>query len=154
MLAPARSTFGFTPHFTFRSAFQLAMILVATLFLSACLRQAPVLNVSDRAFPDNVAQKLTLDEVAGAIAQAGIGRQDEWRFDRISDNLIMADITVRNKHTARVRIPFSTESFSIQYEDSTGLLYDGAQIHRNYNKWIGHLSSDIYKSVTQLASLK
>lgn len=137
-----------------RISLKLLFAIAAVAVLSGCLRQQPVLNITERQFPNNVAAKLTLDEVYDAMTIAGVGRQDTWSFERQSANVAIATINVRNKHTAKVRIPFNKEKFSITYEASTGLLYDGSQIHRNYNKWIGHLSDDIVLSVNNAAVAK
>ena len=54
------------------------------------------------------------------------------------------------KHMARVAIAYSTRSYSITYKDSHTLAYDGATIHRNYNKWVRNLKILINR---QLGSL-
>lgn len=137
-----------------RISIKFLFAIAAVAVLSGCLRQQPVYNVTEKPFPTNVATKLSLDEIYQAISVAGIGRQDSWTFERQSNNVAIGTINVRNKHTAKVRVPFSNEKFSILYESSTGLLFDGSQIHRNYNKWIGHLAEDILLSTRQAAAAK
>lgn len=137
-----------------RISFKFLFAIVAVAALSGCLRQKAVFNVQDRTFPITVAESLTLDEVAKAISSAGYTRKESWNFTRVSANVFTANLSVRNKHSATVRIPFSAEKFSIIYEGSSGLLYDGSTIHYNYNKWVRNLSSDISNVVMQAALAK
>ena len=50
--------------------------------------------------------------------------------------------TVR-QHFASVDIHYDSNSYSIRYKDSKVLMYDGTNIHRNYNKWVQLLDQQI-----------
>lgn len=128
--------------------------LFVLLLVSGCFREKPIVNINDETFPLVVAEKLTVDEVAKAISTAGYTRKESWNFTRVSENEFTAELNVRNKHNAVVRIPFNTERFSVLYESSNGLLYDGVRIHYNYNKWVANLSRDIKQAVMQAANAK
>ena len=127
------------------------IVAFALCVLSACVREQPVYNVTETRFPLAVAGNLTLDEVAAAISQAGLGRNESWNFKRESRNLIIAELFIR-KHYAKVQIPFSESGFSIIYADSRVLRYDGTRIHRNYNKWVKLLEDDIQHEVAKAAA--
>ncbi len=43
----------------------------------------------------------------------------------------------------RIGQEYSTSSFSIVYDDSTMLRYNGTTIHRNYNRWVRKLERRI-----------
>lgn len=130
------------------------ILMILTLgLLSACVREQPVHNVSETPFPFLVSQTLTQDEVAAAISKAGLGRNESWKFKRESQDLITAELFIR-KHYAKVRIPFSTSRFSIIYDDSRVLRYDGQNIHRNYNKWVKLLEDDIVREASRAAAEK
>ena len=51
---------------------------------------------------------------------------------------------------AKVDITYTTESYSVVYKDSHELLYDGKEIHRNYNNWVLQLSDRIRLQLAQL----
>ena len=72
-----------------------------------------------------------------------------WTAKNIGSRQIQATLNVR-KNIARVVIAYSTRSYSITYKDSHTLAYDGATIHRNYNKWVRKLKILINR---QLGSL-
>lgn len=136
-----------------RTSFKFFATFFAVVLLAACARERPILNITNSEFPAAVSQKLSLDEVAQAISRAGKGRQDEWSYTRQSDNLMIAEINVR-QHYAKVEIEFTTQKFSITYADSKVLRYDGEMIHRKYNSWVTHLADDIRVSAQQAAALK
>ena len=48
---------------------------------------------------------------------------------------------------AVVDIKYTNKAYSIDYVSSQDLLYDGNQIHRNYNKWVKILEQDINKEM-------
>lgn len=136
-----------------RFSFKTLLAIFAIGLISACAREQPVLNINNAQFPTEVAQKLSLSEIAAAISLAGKGRQDEWIIRRDSDNTMVGELFVR-QHYAKVLIPFTKQSFSINYADSKILRYDGTKIHRNYNKWVGLLRDDIVKAVSKAAAAK
>lgn len=132
---------------------RLILVVLTLGLLSACVREQPVHNVSETPFPFLVSQTLTQDEVAAAISKAGLGRNESWQFKRESRDLITAELFIR-QHYAKVRIPFSTSRFSIIYDDSRVLRYDGQNIHRNYNKWVKLLEDDIVREASKAAAEK
>ena len=95
--------------------------------------------------PENV----TLERVKKGIIRAGIFR--DWRMTEIEPGHILAQATVRNKHSATIDIFFDTKVFSIRYKDSKNLRYDGDLIHANYNQWVRNLKKDIQKEMQLIA---
>ena len=89
----------------------------------------------------------TLEQIRRAIV-ASVTRKG-WTAKNIGSRQIQATLNVR-KNIARVVIAYSTRSYSITYKDSHTLAYDGATIHRNYNKWVRNLKILINR---QLGSL-
>jgi hypothetical protein len=67
----------------------------------------------------------------------------------IDDEHIEATVHVR-KHTAVVDILYSPSQYRIMYKSSDALLYDGTQIHRNYNKWVELLERRINIELNKL----
>jgi hypothetical protein len=115
------------------------MVLVAAvLILAGCQRIVPVHNVP-------VTQVYVPAEGDGSVIREAIvagGRAKGWRMSHESPGHIVGYLALRD-HTASVDIFYDAESYSVQYKDSTNLKYDGARIHRNYNKWIILLDQQI-----------
>jgi hypothetical protein len=128
---------------TFKNMAFIAMI-VLTMALTGC-RTAPVYNVSDA--PVNVSEKATADDVKKAILDAGAGLG--WQMIMVEPGHIEGRLFLRT-HSAIVDIPYSTESYSITYKDSTELKYDGTNIHSNYNGWIQNLDRAIQGRLSAL----
>lgn len=122
------------------------MAFVATLFPAfAEARGEAIYNVEGSAIPAG------LD--AGRIEKGIIlgGNQRGWRVTRVADGHLLATLTIR-KHVAAADIRFDTATYSITYRESVNLNAkpDGT-IHRNYNKWIRNLDTDIQRALTTLS---
>jgi hypothetical protein len=121
---------------TLRKIAFVAMISL-TLALIGC-RSAPVYNATD--VPVNASEKATAADVKKAIMSAGAALG--WQMKGDAPGHIVATLALR-KHMAIVDIPYSTNSFSILYKDSTELGYNGSSIHSNYNGWVQNLERQI-----------
>lgn len=119
-----------------RTMTALAGLAGAAAGLAACTRTQPIENVEGREFigPGTLAQR------ANQIRRAGAGRG--WQMQEVRPGLIRGTLMLRD-HVAVVDIPYDTQRFSIRYADSRNLLYDGFNIHRNYNSWVQYLANDI-----------
>jgi hypothetical protein len=71
----------------------------------------------------------------------------EWLVQRVSPIDIQAEITQRGRHHAEISIPYSASQFAIQYRDSWGLDQQDGKIHRNYNRWVDNLRTDILREL-------
>jgi hypothetical protein len=96
----------------------------------------PVYNVKDAP----VTRNLAAAQVRLAILRAGATLG--WQMQDVQPNLIEGTLYLRS-HKARVDIPYRTGRYSIVYKDSVNLLYDGTNIHKNYNGWIKNLDRAI-----------
>jgi hypothetical protein len=121
------------------------IFLVLTTLLFAGCRTAPVYNISDAALPE---QNATEKDIAGAIINAGgsLG----WVMRKKEPGYIIGTLHVRD-HVAIVDIHYDNKNYSITYNDSTNLKYDGTVIHSNYNSWITNLSNAINNQVSRLS---
>ncbi|PWK43872.1 hypothetical protein [Pseudomonas sp. OV226] len=90
---------------------------------------------------------LTNDRMSRAIVTALIERQ--WVVQSARPGMIKAAVTVRDKHHAEIDIPYTSNSFEIDYRDSRGLDYQDGRIHGTYNRWITYLRDDV---IQQLAA--
>lgn len=108
--------------------------------LAGC-RIAPVMDIVDAPVVEPAGgQKLTADQVKLAIQRAGATLG--WQMREVQPFLLEGTLYLRT-HMARVSIPYSTQHYSIVYKDSQNLLYDGTNIHKNYNGWIKNLDDGI-----------
>jgi len=114
---------------------KLAVLLIVTVGLAAC-RTAPIYNVESEKF----AGTATLGERAEQIKRAGAGLG--WIMDEVRPGVIQATLNIRT-HQAVTLINYTPTTFSIHYESSSNLKYDGNQIHSNYNGWIQNLEHAI-----------
>jgi hypothetical protein len=110
------------------------LIGLAVASLGGCAQ--PVYDVKDAP----VIQQLTADQVKLAIRRAGATLG--WQMKEVQPFLLEGTLYLRT-HMARVSIPYSTQHYSIVYKDSQNLLYDGTNIHKNYNGWIKNLDNGI-----------
>lgn len=113
-------------------------LMAVVLILAGCQRVVPIHNVPTTQV--YVPAESDVSVIAEAIVAGG--RTKGWRMSHESPGHFVGYLVVRN-HTAEVDIFYDDDSYSIQYRDSTNLKYDGARIHRNYNKWIILLDQQI-----------
>ena len=86
-----------------------------------------------------------------AIVQ-GMGKRG-WVVEKEEDQRILASVNVRNKHTAKVWISFSTSEISFAYGGSENLKCKPqgdscSSIHKNYNSWVSNLATDISNAIS------
>lgn len=115
-----------------------AILIVSALVLVGCQRTFPVHNVPETQV--YIPAEGDADAVREAIVAGA--RAKGWRVSEESPGHIVGTIAVRT-HTAAVDIFYAATSYSIQYKNSSNLMYDGERIHRNYNRWIILLDQQI-----------
>ena len=126
-----------------KSIYKLLVVGLAALVLSGC-RTAPIYNV-DTAPLNASTQDLT--QIEDAIKQAGAGLG--WQMRPQQPGHMIGKLFLRD-HVAIVDINYDAQNFSVTYNDSTNLKYDGSSIHKNYNGWIQNLERAILAQVTAL----
>jgi hypothetical protein len=117
--------------------------VIAIAVASGCTRNQPIYNVENAAVPIT-GKQLSVDQVRTAIVRALV--QKRWNVSDESEGRLEATIHVRS-HMARINIDYSPTRYSITYKDSAVLNYDGATIHRNYNRWIMQLQDIINREL-------
>jgi hypothetical protein len=116
----------------------LPIIAVLVVVVTGC-RSNPVYNLSDAPVTTST-RNYGVGDVRGAILQAGASLG--WQMKAVRPGLIVGTLHVR-EHMAKIEIPYDRRSYSILYQDSSNLDYDGANIHSNYNGWVQNLSKEI-----------
>jgi len=114
------------------------LLTVAALMLVACANTKPVYNATDTAFPVALTQSQAQESIVKAL------QYKRWRIVESSEDRIIAEIHVRT-HYAKIEIDYTANGYSIRYLDSDNLDYNASSnvIHRNYNKWIQLLETEI-----------
>ena len=70
-----------------------------------------------------------------------------WTVQKITPQLVQAQITVREQYHAEIDIPYSADHYRIQYRNSSGLDYKDGKIHKNYIRWVRLLDRDIVRDL-------
>ncbi len=127
-----------------KKIFIVAVSLVL-MVLSGC-RTAAVYNVEDAVVVASV-DKVSSSDVKKAIMRAGSGLG--WVMKANGTGKLIGTLSLR-KHVAVVDIDYSSKSYSIRYNDSQHLNYDGTNIHQNYNSWVQNLQKAIQTQLNLL----
>ena len=112
--------------------------------LAGCARTAPVANITS-----TVGTGHTEAQVKSAILKAGIQRK--WIMNEAGPGVIKARQQSRD-HVAEVRINYSANGYSINYDSSQGLRAGGGKIHKNYNRWVHNLEKDVQVNLSTAAA--
>lgn len=118
-----------------------AALLVLALTAAGCasVNSKPMLKIENVSTPaGTTTQKL---EEAMDLAMRFRG----WQTVSRQPGKWVAQINVRDKHSAKVEIDYTASAYTIRYLESTGLDHDPATggIHHNYNRWVNNLSHTI-----------
>ncbi len=119
------------------SLLRVTLITLALLTTAGCTSK-PILN-TQHDLPANA--QVSEEKMKTVIVNALQKR--EWNVQRLSPQLVQAEITVRNQYYAAIDIRYTRNSYAITYRDSRELGYKDGKIHRNYNRWVNNLDSDI-----------
>jgi len=128
-------------------------IILLSIFLAAIsgCRSDTVYNINDESIMSNK-DNLTEEDVKKAIIRAGSALG--WSMSAKEPGKIIATLNIR-KHMARVSIRYTTEKYSITYDNSRNLNYtvdedEGPLIHSNYNGWVQNLDNSIKSQLNTL----
>ncbi|WDU61887.1 hypothetical protein LRS56_24385 [Pseudomonas poae] len=123
------------------SLLRATLITLALLTTAGCTSK-PILNTQHE-LPANA--QVSEEKMKTVIINALQKR--EWTVQRLSPQLVQAEITVRNQYYAAIDIRYTRNSYAITYRDSRDLGYKDGKIHRNYNRWVSMLDRDIMASL-------
>lgn len=112
---------------------------------AASAASVPLRDPSPILLPAGVDERAVVQAIKRALA----GR--DWQVLNDQPGRIDADINVRNKHNARIRIDYNAQDITIRYVSSINLDYSEQtgtpMIHRNYPRWITFLREDIERNL-------
>ena len=119
------------------SLLRATLITLALLTTAGCTSK-PILNTQhDLPADAQVSEEKMKTVIVNAL------QKREWTVQRLSPQLVQAEITVRNQYYAAIDIRYTRNSYAITYRDSRELGYKDGKIHRNYNRWVSMLDRDI-----------
>ena len=119
------------------SLLRVTLITLALLVTAGCTNK-PVLNTQhDLPADAQVSEEKMKTVIVNAL------QKREWTVQRLSPQLVQAEINVRNQYYAAIDIRYTRNSYAITYRDSRALGYKDGKIHRNYNRWVNNLDRDI-----------
>ena len=108
------------------SLLRATLITLALLTTAGCTSK-PILNTQHELPANNQVS----DEKMKTIIVNALQKRN-WTVQRLSPQLVQAEINVRNQYYAAIDI-----------RDSRDLGYKDGKIHRNYNRWVSMLDRDI-----------
>ncbi|MFO2463170.1 hypothetical protein OOJ96_06415 [Pseudomonas sp. 15FMM2] len=119
------------------SLLRATLITLALLTTAGCTSK-PVLNTQhELPVTTQVSEEKIKQVIVAALQKRG------WTVQRLSPQLVQAEITVRSQFYAAIDIRYTRNSYAITYRDSRDLGYKDGKIHRNYNRWVSMLDRDI-----------
>lgn len=124
--------------------FRAALVALAVVTVAGCTSK-PIVNPG-HTLPSEF--RASQEEVKQAILSTLLER--EWSVQRVSANLVQAEITVRGQFHAEIDIPYTATDYQIRYRDSRELGYADGKIHRNYNRWVSMLDKSIYRKLQNI----
>ena len=119
------------------SLLRATLITLALLTTAGCTNK-PILNTQHELPANN---QVSEEKIKTLIVNALQKRN--WTVQRLSPQLVQAEINVRNQFYAAIDIRYTRNSYAITYRDSRELGYKDGKIHRNYNRWVSMLDRDI-----------
>lgn len=127
---------------------KIASAIALLLFTLTGCGTGAIYNVPEKPLAVN-SQNITQEDVFKAIFRAGAGLG--WQIVKKEDGVAMGTLYLRS-HTAVIEIPYTANSYSIQYKSSVDLNYNAEKqtIHTNYNGWIQNLDKAIQIQVSTL----
>lgn len=121
------------------------LLLALPLVALGCAKQHPqILNFVQEPIPASIdGAPYSMEQVEQALLEAC--RNKGWAASLVESGKIIASITIRSRHRAKISIEFTSTHYSIRYVESSGLDYRNGRIHSNYNHWIARLDAEIKK---------
>ena len=124
-------------------SYLLRVTLIALALLSTVSCSSKPMQTPDRTLHASIhADRAQMQQ---AIVKSLVGRG--WTVQKITPDLMQAQITVREQYHAEIDIPYSASHYQIIYRNSSGLDYKDGKIHKNYIRWVRLLDRDIVRDL-------
>ena len=124
-------------------SYLLRVTLIALALLSTVSCSSKPMQTPDRTLHASIhADRAQMQQ---AIVKSLVGRG--WTVQKITPDLVQAQITVREQYHAEIDIPYSASHYQIIYRNSSGLDYKDGKIHKNYIRWVRLLDKGILREL-------
>ena len=124
-------------------SYLLRVTLIALALLSTVSCSSKPMQTPDRTLHASIhADRAQMQQ---AIVKSLVGRG--WTVQKITPDLVQAQITVREQYHAEIDIPYSASHYQIIYRNSSGLDYKDGKIHKDYIRWVRLLDRDIVRDL-------
>ena len=124
-------------------SYLLRVTLIALALLSTVSCSSKPMQTPDRTLHASIhADRAQMQQ---AIVKSLVGRG--WTVQKITPDLVQAQITVREQYHAEIDIPYSASHYQIIYRNSSGLDCKDGKIHKNYIRWVRLLDRDIVRDL-------
>ena len=110
-------------------------------------RTKPIYNIVDAPITTGSGKTPTSEQIEQAFTNAA--HIKGWSVEPGDAGALIASIHVR-QHYAEIAMTHTDKTYSITYRDSKVLMYDGKEIHRNYNKWVQLLDEEFHRYLNRL----
>jgi hypothetical protein len=117
------------------------IVMLAVVMLGvACRGSVPVYTVLEKTVTVSPATTMEQAILAG-------GSRKGWTMRRVTDGLMTGTLFVRT-HQVVVNIPYTANTYSVQYADSKNMSYYAKKnkIHPKYNQWVRNLDLAITRA--------
>ncbi|MBX9706232.1 MAG: hypothetical protein K5Q00_08240 [Gammaproteobacteria bacterium] len=128
-----------------RKPISLFMCAILALSLAACATVSPIRSASQQPVPAGLSQAQVGKIISSSAQNLG------WQVAMTKPGFVTATMAVV-PGAATVSIPYSSSSYSILYNSSQNMQYDGTQIQNDYNQWVQNLNDKIQDNLTTAAT--
>ncbi|MEJ0058905.1 MAG: hypothetical protein WDM79_04640 [Terricaulis sp.] len=112
-----------------------AAVVLSALAMTGCTT-AKYLRITDAPIGSDVPDDQIAAKIERALSNKG------WQVGARRPGAIDAFVVIR-EHRAEVTITYDNDSYSIEYLGSQNLDATQRTIHRNYNRWVANLNTEI-----------
>ena len=130
------------------------LLIACSFFLVGCPRF--LYNVTEAKVPQFEGSTLSLADVKAAIMRSTGDPRVKYIMEDVEPGLIRCQLLYKIQHKAWMDIPYSTETYSINYVKSENLRYQPYSEDRNrntisghYNNWIRALDNSIQEELAK-----
>lgn len=130
-----------------RTRLSIVVTFSILLFIAAC--SSPIHKVESESYGWGPQKGITLAQVRATVEKAALAQG--WLLSKEQSGSFTATKTWGDgKHNAVVDVIYSLKNFTIRYNNSRLLGYNGSTIHKNYNLMVTRLEEKIKTDVSKL----
>lgn len=126
---------------------KLAAVFSLIMFIAAC--SSPIHKVESESYGWGPAKGVTLAQVRETVEKTALDMG--WNLNNEKNGSFVAKkVWGGGKHSAVIDVIYTLKDFTIRYNSSDQLGYNGSTIHKNYNLLVTRLEEKIKLNVSKL----